>query len=89
MVKFSIYLNRRVFVMTESDMFDFKRSTFLRNYFHMNLDYTSFTGYLSQTLLWCFTCKQNVENTVELQWLKHHWDHENLFETWVVRATEG
>ena len=28
-------------------------------------------------------------HTVELQWLEHHWDHGNLFETWVVRATEG
>ena len=27
--------------------------------------------------------------TVELQWLEHLWDHGNLFETWVVRATEG
>ena len=25
---------------------------------------------------------------VELQWLEHLWDHENLFEIWVVRATE-
>ena len=27
--------------------------------------------------------------SVELQWLEHHWDHENVFEIWVVRATEG
>ena len=26
---------------------------------------------------------------VELQWLEHLWDHENLFEKWVVWATEG
>ena len=25
---------------------------------------------------------------VELQWLERLWDHRNLFETWVVRATE-
>ena len=30
-----------------------------------------------------FTC------AVELQWLKHLWDYENLFETGVVRAIEG
>ena len=30
-----------------------------------------------------------VQNTVELQWLEHLWDHGNSFETWVVRATEG
>ena len=27
-------------------------------------------------------------NTAELQWLEHIWDHENLFETGVVRANE-
>ena len=27
--------------------------------------------------------------TVELQWLEHLWNHENMFETWVVRASEG
>ena len=27
--------------------------------------------------------------TVDLQWLKHPWDYENLFETGVVRAIEG
>ena len=28
-------------------------------------------------------------NTVKLQWLEHLWDHENLFETGVVQATES
>ena len=27
--------------------------------------------------------------TVELRWLEPLWDHENLFEIWVVRAIEG
>ena len=27
--------------------------------------------------------------TVELQWLEHLWDYENVLETRVVRATEG
>ena len=27
--------------------------------------------------------------TVDLQWLEHLWDHGNLLETWIVRATEG
>ena len=27
-------------------------------------------------------------NTVELQWLKHLWNHENMFETGLVRANE-
>ena len=27
--------------------------------------------------------------TVELRWLEHLWDHRKLFETWVVRASEG
>ena len=26
--------------------------------------------------------------TVELQWLRHLWNHENVFETGVVQATE-
>ena len=30
-----------------------------------------------------------IGNTVELQWLEHLWDNENLFETGVVRANEG
>ena len=28
------------------------------------------------------------QDTVELQWLKHLWDHEYMFETGVVRANE-
>ena len=28
-------------------------------------------------------------NTVELQWLEHLWDYENLFETAVVRGIES
>ena len=31
----------------------------------------------------------NITDTVELQWLEHLWDHENYFETGVVRANEG
>ena len=31
------------------------------------------------------TCR--LCTTVELQWLEHHWDHRNLFEIWVIRAT--
>ena len=27
-------------------------------------------------------------NTVELQWLEHLWNHENKFETWIIRAKE-
>ena len=30
-----------------------------------------------------------IIHTVELQWLEHPWDYENLFETGVVRAIEG
>ena len=31
----------------------------------------------------------DILNTVELRWLEPLWDHENLFETAVVRASEG
>ena len=30
----------------------------------------------------------NSINTVELQWLEHVWNHENMFETGEVRANE-
>ena len=36
-----------------------------------------------------FRCLIIQYSTVELQWLEHLWDYENLFETGVVRATEG
>ena len=29
-----------------------------------------------------------VSTTVELQWLEHVWNHENIFETGVVRGNE-
>ena len=29
-----------------------------------------------------------VQYTVELQWLEHLWNHENMFDTRVVRANE-
>ena len=31
---------------------------------------------------------QQQQHTVELQWLEHLWDHENMFKTGVVRANE-
>ena len=30
-----------------------------------------------------------IPGTVKLHWLKHLWDHENQFETGIVRASEG
>ena len=32
--------------------------------------------------------KKCCSNTVELQWLEHLWNYENMFETGVVRANE-
>ena len=32
--------------------------------------------------------KIDLTYTVELQWLEHLWDHENMFETGVVPANE-
>ena len=43
----------------------------------------SLVGYV----LWLFL--DIFFTTVEPQWLEHLWDHGNLFEIWVVRATEG
>ena len=36
-------------------------------------------------LLLCFV---RGDNTIELQWLDHLWDQENMFETGVVRAND-
>ena len=36
-----------------------------------------------------FFFQQKSTDTVKLQWLEHLRDYENLFETWVVRATES
>ena len=33
--------------------------------------------------------KNEIKYIVKLQWLEHLWDHGNLFEIWVVRATES
>ena len=30
----------------------------------------------------------SLSNTVEIKWLEHLWNHENMFETGVVRANE-
>ena len=35
-----------------------------------------------------FTITRVSSRTVELQWLEHLWNHENMFETGVVRANE-
>ena len=32
---------------------------------------------------------QAILNTVKPQWLEHLWDHGNLLESWVVRASKG
>ena len=32
--------------------------------------------------------KINASYTVELQWLEHLWNHENMFETGIVRGNE-
>ena len=50
-------------------------------YFQRNLNFVSLLS--GGELL-----KQRI-STVELQWLEHLWDYENVFETGVVRANEG
>ena len=43
----------------------------------------------SGIILGSFQCREVLRIcTVELQWLKHLWNHENMFETVVVRANE-
>ena len=45
----------------------------------------------SYNILYCKNKKIGTPktDTVELQWLEHLWDYENMFETGVVRAIEG
>ena len=38
---------------------------------------------------YCFSYVFMKTYTVELQWLEYLWDHGNLFEIWIVLATEG
>ena len=37
---------------------------------------------------WSFGINRQDQSTVELQWLEHPWNHENMFEIGVVRANE-
>ena len=44
------------------------------------------------TIACCITVHEQTESkstVIDLQWLEHLWDHGNLFETRVVRVTEG
>ena len=52
---------------------------------------TSQITYLSRVQLAYAVQAQNLitNNTVELQWLEHPWDYENLFETGAVGAIDG
>ena len=45
-------------------------------------------GYKNYPIIECILLKYFQANTVELQWLEHLWDHGNMFDTGVVRATE-
>ena len=60
---------------------------------NINIDTTTNSNYNArdtESALLCLFCKGMLKNkyTVELQWLEHLWDHENMFETGVVRANE-
>ena len=43
---------------------------------------------LTRTLVVSVATNVCLSNTVELQWLGHHWNHEKMFQTGVVRANE-
>ena len=45
-------------------------------------------GFVSLSLLGKITMKIGEKNTALLQWLEHFWNHENMFETGVVRINE-
>ena len=71
-VKFSIYLNRRVSVMVCLLLFFF--CFFLLFFFFFFFFFVLFFFY--------------VFIQSEIKWLEHLWDHGNLFDIWVVRVTE-
>ena len=48
-----------------------------------------FAGRIFIHITFSHVAAQMYTYTVELRWLEPLWDHENLFETAVVRATEG
>ena len=55
-------------------------------------DFKAASDRVWHSALWAMMQKNsiniNIKSTVELQWLEHFWDHENQFETGVVRANE-
>ena len=78
-------LYRRVLVMFCHECFSMVSMThfpFLFSYIYIIYvyDFALIVSYFRCNVLLC---------TVEPQWLEHLWDHGNVFETWVVRATEG
>ena len=46
-------------------------------------------NYVPAKLCFLYFCLLKKEISVKLQWLEQLWDHENLFETGVVRANGG
>ena len=74
-------MNRRVFVMSGPGLSYtcYNKSNKLHN------TPKDFLWFRFETI-----CSEYSENLtkVEPQWLQHLWDLGNLFETWVVRATE-
>ena len=78
-----LYTTAVITLLMESNSLDAKlvRSTFnsscIKNCIIMN-----------RFIRW-FQCIMDLKTTVEFQWLEHLWDHRKLFETWVVRVTEG
>ena len=56
---------------------------------HWNLPALATLGNPYNLLLQGGGCCRAIQiYTVKLQWLEHLWDHGNLFERWVDRATE-
>ena len=51
-------------------------------------DWPPASDILVSMTLHVFLKNKEINNAVELQWLEHLWDYENLFETGIVRPTE-
>ena len=64
----------------------FKTSGAQTKYLGVMGDFARITNY--DNFHWLTGMTAGVDTTVELQWLKHLGNHENMFQTGVVRAHE-
>ena len=80
----SSYLTMRQILMTEWQTTPIQKESVLTPHYLLSQLYSD---------IWTYhyivsKCRLGLQNTVELRWLEHLWNHENIFETGVVQANE-